>query len=94
MLLFGPRARPGADVDRDVYLIVVSPSFERASEFERSIGLRDLYYAEGGNAPLDLICLTPDEFDQARQTISLISAVLPEAIDLLTEAKGMPDAAD
>jgi len=32
---------------------------------------------------MDLLCLTPKEFAAAGQRISLIAAVLPEAIDLL-----------
>lgn len=32
---------------------------------------------------MDLICLTPEEFEQARHRITLVAAVLPEAIDLL-----------
>ena len=54
---------------------------------KREIGLRDIFYAVGGNAPLDLICLTPQELEQARQRITLISAVLPEAVDLLPRRK-------
>jgi hypothetical protein len=32
---------------------------------------------------MDLICLTPEEFEEASRRITLVSAVLPEAIDLL-----------
>ena len=32
---------------------------------------------------MDLICLTPEEFEQARNRITLVAAVLPEAIELL-----------
>ena len=39
----------------------------------------------GGDAPLDLICLTPDEFESAKRRITLVAEVLPEAIDLLAE---------
>ena len=38
---------------------------------------------------MDLICLTPEKFDQASRGIALVSAVLPRAIDLLeSEAVG------
>jgi predicted nucleotidyltransferase len=86
VLLYGAHSRSNADVDRDYNLIIVSPSFDRIAEVERSVGLRDLYYEEGGDAPLDLICLTPDEFEAARHGISLVSAVLPDAVDLLEMA--------
>ena len=49
------------------------------------MGLRDLFYEVGGNAPLDLICLTPEEFERAKTSATLVAAVLPEAIDLLAE---------
>jgi hypothetical protein len=32
---------------------------------------------------MDLICLTPEEFENALHHITLVAAVLPEAIDLL-----------
>lgn len=35
---------------------------------------------------MDLICLTPQEFDYASTHITLVHAVLPEAIDLLLVA--------
>ena len=41
------------------------------------------WYGAGGDGPVGFICLTPEEFDDARTRISLIAAVLPEAIDLL-----------
>ena len=32
---------------------------------------------------MDLICLTPEEFAEAQRRITLVAAVLPEAIELL-----------
>lgn len=32
---------------------------------------------------MDIVCLSPGEFEQANERISLISAVAPEAVDLL-----------
>ncbi len=86
VLLFGSHARGTAYWDSDYDLIVVAQRFESVSRFERPIGLRQLFYEVGGNAPMDLICVTPEEFEQARQRIGLISAVLPEAVDLLPVA--------
>jgi len=83
VLLFGSHARGGAAPDSDFDLIIVSRHFEGVSQREREIGLRDIFYDLGGNAPMDLICLTPDEFDRARSGINLVAAVLPETIELL-----------
>ena len=83
VLLFGSRARGQARDDSDYDLIVVSPAFAGVEPGRRGVGLWDLWYRAGGDAPLDLICVTPDEFAVARARISLIAAVLPTAIDVL-----------
>ncbi|MGH2460086.1 MAG: hypothetical protein ACRDIY_14620, partial [Chloroflexota bacterium] len=68
-------------------LIIVAPSFAGVHRLDRGPGLRDLFYEVGGHAPMDLICLTPEEFEQARHRITLVAEVLPEAIDLLSVAQ-------
>lgn len=83
VLLFGSRARGDAHAESDFDLIVVSPAFAAVEPPRRAVGLRQLWYDAGGDAPLDLICLTPQEFADAQRRISLIAAVLPEAVDLL-----------
>ena len=83
VLLFGSHARDSAQLDSDVDIIVVSEAFRDVPPARRAIGLRAIWYEAGGNAPMDLICLTSDEFEQASRGITLIAAVLPEAIDLL-----------
>ena len=50
------------------------------------MGLRHLWREAGGSGPVDLFCLTPDEFENARSRISLVAAALPEAINLLSPA--------
>ena len=83
VLLFGSQARGEGRSDSDYDLIIVSPAFDHIHPLDRGLGLRELFYESGGYAPLDLICLTPAEFERARQSISLVSTVLPEATDLL-----------
>lgn len=85
VMLFGSHATGRAAPDSDYDLIVVATGFESVPRLRRSIGLRDIFYEVGGNAPLDLICLTPAEFEQAKGRATLVAAVLPEAIDLLAE---------
>lgn len=87
MLLFGSHARGHARPDSDYDVIIVSPEFAGVRRRDRGLGLRDLFYEVGDHAPLDLICLTPEEFEQARHKITLVAAVLPEAIDLLRNAE-------
>jgi predicted nucleotidyltransferase len=69
VLLFGSRARGTARSDSDYDLIVVAPTFEGVNLLDRGLGLRALFYEVGGHAPMDLICLTPDEFDEASRHI-------------------------
>lgn len=85
VLLFGSHARSQAQPDSDYDLIIVSPHFVGVEPARRAIGLRQMWYEAGGEGPMDLICLTPDEFVLARGRITLVAAVLPEAIDLLPE---------
>ena len=84
VLLFGSRARGTEGPDSDYDLIVVSPVFEGVEPWARGRGLRRLFREEGGSGGMDIICLTPDEFERAKRRISLTAAVLPETVDLLT----------
>lgn len=83
--LFGSQATGRARPDSDYDFLIVGQHFEGVRLPQRPIGLHDLYYEVGGNAPLDLICLTPEEFERAKGRITLVAEVLPEAIDLLAE---------
>jgi len=84
VLLFGSRARGTADARSDYDFIIVSSHFGLVDFFERTYGLHELFYDSGGYAPLDFVCLTPEEFDAAKGRATLVAAVLPEAIDLLS----------
>jgi predicted nucleotidyltransferase len=84
VLLFGSRARGTEQAHSDYDLIVVSPAFTAIEPWARGRGLRRLFREEGGSGGMDLICLTPEEFECAKQRISFVAAVLPETIDLLS----------
>lgn len=90
VLLFGSRARGDEQGDSDYDLIVVSPRFVGVHLLRRAMGLRAIWVLAGGYGPMDLLCLTPDEFEEERHRISLVAAVLPEAIDLLSEEEPEP----
>ena len=83
VLLFGSYARGQASRDSDYDIIVVSPQFDGVERLRRHMGLRQIWYEVGGHGPMDLICVTPEEFTWAQDRITLIAAVLPESIDLL-----------
>lgn len=83
VLLFGSQARGDTHRDSDYDFIVVSPHFQGTPPIGRSAGLHDLWWEAGGQGAIDLFCLTPGEFDRARDEVNLVSTVLPEAVDLL-----------
>ena len=83
VLLFGSHARGQASAQSDYDIIVVSPRFAGVPSRDRGLDLRRLWRAAGGYGPMDIICLTPDEFASAQHRITLVAAVMPEAIDLL-----------
>lgn len=85
VLLFGDHLTGSATEVSEYSLILVGDRFAGQALPDRPIGLHDHFYTAGGDAPLDLICLTPDEFESAKRRITLVSAVLPDAIDLLAE---------
>ncbi len=84
VLLFGSRARRNHHKHSDYDLIIISPRFDGIPLLNRGRGLRQIWYGVGGEGPMDLICVTPDELELDRQRASLIAAVLPEAVDLLS----------
>jgi uncharacterized protein len=84
-LLYGDHVTSWATPESDYCLILVSRQFEGIDLLDRPIGLHDHFYAVGGNAPLDLTCLTPADFERAKEMATIVRQVLPEAIDLLAE---------
>lgn len=86
VLLFGSRSRGAGRTWSDYEIIVVAEGFRDVPVTSRARGLRQLWYEGGGNGPMDLICVTPEEFDRASRRISLIAAVAPGAVDLFAAA--------
>ncbi|MDP9371641.1 MAG: nucleotidyltransferase domain-containing protein [Chloroflexota bacterium] len=86
VLLFGSRARGQPRHDSDYDVIIVARQFVGVEPLRRAVGLRQWWYEAGGDSPMDLICLTPEEFELARGRIGLVAAVLPEAVELLPRA--------
>ena len=85
MFLFGDHLTGIASEESEYRLILVGDRFVGQELADRPIGLHEHFYSVGGDAPLDLTCLTPEEFESAKGRITLVSAVLSEAIDLLAE---------
>lgn len=83
VLLIGSRSSGTHVDDSDYDIIVVSEQFAGVDRFERQRGLKSLFYEVGGFAPMDLYCLTPEEFEAGKNRVSMLADVLPQAIDLL-----------
>lgn len=83
VLLFGSHATGTNDIDSAYDIIVVSEQFVGVDPFQRGLNLKFLFYEVGGFAPMHLYCVTPEEFETGKHRITMLAAVLPEAIDLL-----------
>lgn len=83
VLLFGSHATGTNDVDSAYDIIVVSEQFVGVDPFQRGLELKFLFYEVGGFAPMHLFCVTPEEFEKGKTHITMLAAILPEAIDLL-----------
>jgi predicted nucleotidyltransferase len=83
VLLYGPYARGTAYHDSEYDFLVVSPEFNGVERAFRGLALWELWHEVGGKAPMNTLCVTPEEFAAARDRATFIAAVLPEAIDLL-----------
>lgn len=77
LIVFGSTVVGPRHADSDVDLILVSSAFRGQDYRERYPPLADLWDA---GMPLDLICLTPEEFEERREGITLVSVALREGV--------------
>ena len=85
VLLFGPRAHGCASWDTEYGFIIVAERFASIPPLQRTYGIHDLFYGSGGNAPLKLFCVTPEEFENASRRGAYVALFIPEAVDLLPQ---------
>lgn len=79
VIAFGSRVRGDALSTSDLDLILVSPHF-RAVPFLRRPGIiRELLDYPSG---LELLCYTPDEFEEKRHELGIVRVALDEGIAL------------
>lgn len=81
MLLFGSRATGKARPDSDYDILIVSNAFKKTSPHKRATRV---YLLHDGAFALEVICLTPDEFDALKRRPSIVQAAVKEGI-LLAE---------
>lgn len=82
ILLFGSRARGDALKSSDHDLIIVSRKFEEMDFRERIIKVYELV-----DEPLnvDILCYTPEEFEEKKRQITIVKKAAEEGIALHTK---------
>ena len=79
ILLFGSRARGDALEDSDFDLVVVSEKFKGMSEYERMVSV---YSLKREPVSVDVICITPAEFQERSHELSIIGEAAKEGIEI------------
>lgn len=78
IVLFGSRARKTARSTSDYDFLVISPCFRKWEWEERSA--RVYHLKRNIPAPMDIICLTPEEFKRKKKSLGVIREVVKEGI--------------
>lgn len=80
IFLFGSRAKKTAKKSSDYDFLLVSPAFKKWEWEERSA---NIYYLKRHiPAAMDIICLTPKEFEQKKKQIGVIQEAVREGIEI------------
>ncbi len=80
ILLFGSRAKGTAKTDSDYDFLLISPVFARWEWEER--GAKIYRLKRSIPAAMDILCYTPEEFEQKRKEIGIVQ----EAVQYCVEA--------
>lgn len=79
MLLFGSRARDDFRKDSDYDLLVVSPEFKPRRLVDRMV---DIYQLQEEALNVEVICLTPKEFQERSKGPTMIAKIREQAVEL------------
>jgi predicted nucleotidyltransferase len=79
VIAFGSRVRGDALSTSDLDLILVSPWFASVPFLRRAATVLELLDYPGG---LEMLCYTPEEFDERRQELGIVRVALEEGITL------------
>jgi len=79
VILFGSRAKKTAKKNSDYDFLLVSPKFKKIEWEERSVKA----YRLKRNIPaaMDIICLTPKEFEDRKKEIGVVQEAVKEGIE-------------
>jgi predicted nucleotidyltransferase len=78
-LLFGSRAKGEEKRDSDFDIIVVSEDFKGKRWNRRPL---EVYLSWNENKPLELLCYTPEEFNQLKNKITIVREAVREGIEI------------
>ncbi len=79
VLAFGSRTRGEALEDSDLDLILVSPKFALVRFLDRPVKVLEALDYPGG---LELLCYTPEEFEEKREELGIVRVAVQEGIEL------------
>ena len=79
MIGFGSRVRGDALSASDLDLILVSPWFSDMPFLRRPVAVLELLNYPGG---LELLCYSPEEFEQKRQELGIVRVALEHGVTL------------
>ncbi|HIG93514.1 TPA: nucleotidyltransferase domain-containing protein [Candidatus Woesearchaeota archaeon] len=80
-ILFGSRAKGKSKKDSDYDFILISPRFRKWEWEERTA--RAYHAKRDIPAAMDIICLTPEEFEIKKKQIGIIQEAVREGINIL-----------
>jgi len=79
IILFGSRARDDALEDSDFDLLIISKKFKGMNQYKRIISI---YSLERESVSVDVICLTPEEYSQRSEELSIIGEAAKEGVEI------------
>jgi len=79
VVLFGSHARGETHEWSDVDVMVVSPAFHGMSQIRRAARARGAWDLPH---PVDILCYTPEEFEDLRHQISIVRHALEEGAEV------------
>ena len=78
IILFGSRARGDNHKESDYDLLIVAEKFKNINIYERSVAAYHL--KRNVPAAMDIICLTPAEFEKRKKEIGIINEAVKEGV--------------
>jgi uncharacterized protein len=79
LILFGSYARGDYNDESDVDVLIVSERFEGEKMYKRGCSLYNKWY-DNSDSDVDFICLTPKEFEEQKNKITIVREAVREGI--------------